>query len=90
MSAKVDISQAPWQPCECGGLLFTTASMVKRLSALISPDGKEHMIPVDVYLCTSCGKVPSFISREVPGLPEELKAIALTTDGGEAAQNKTK
>jgi len=75
MNEKVDISQAPWQPCECGGLLFKTSSMVKRLSPLIAPDGKEHMIPVDVYLCETCKKVPGFIAREIPGLPEELKAV---------------
>jgi hypothetical protein len=81
MSEKVNISQAPWQECECGGLTFTTHSMVKRLSALISPDGKEHMIPVEVYLCDKCGKIPGFISKEIPGLPKELKS-KLETDPG--------
>ena len=71
---KVNISQAPWQPCECGGLVFQTATMVKRLSSLMSPDGKEHMIPIDVYFCTSCNKIPGFISKEIPGLPEDMLA----------------
>lgn len=75
MDQKVNIAQAPWQECECGGMTFKTVSMVKRLSALMSPDGKEHLIPVEVYICDKCNKVPSFISKEIPGLPEELKAV---------------
>jgi hypothetical protein len=74
-NTKVNISLAPWQECECGGLLFTTKTMVKRLSALMSPDAKEHMIPIEVHICDKCGKVPGFIGKEIPGLPEDLKAI---------------
>lgn len=72
---QVNISQAPWQACECGSILFRTVSAAKRLSPLISPDGKEHIIPIELYLCEKCGKVPGFIAKEVPGLPDELKAI---------------
>jgi len=72
---KVDISQAPWMECDCGHTTFETQTMAKRLSPLISPDGKEHIIPVEVYFCLKCKKVPSFISKEIPGLPEDFKAI---------------
>lgn len=71
---KVDISQAPWQECECGGKTFHPAAMVKRLSALLSPDGKEHFIPVDIFKCDRCEKVPAFIYKDVPEFPEDLKA----------------
>lgn len=74
MDTKVNISQAPWQECECGSILFRNVSAAKRLSAIMSPDGKEHIIPVELYLCEQCGKIPGFISKEVPGLPEDLKA----------------
>ncbi len=72
---KVNIADAPWQECDCGGLLFEPACMVKRLSALVSPDGKEHNIPVDVMVCTSCKKIPSFLHEGITGIPENLKAI---------------
>jgi hypothetical protein len=75
MSTKVNIADAPWQTCDCGGMLFQTATMVKRLSALMSPDGIEHMVPLEVHLCRTCGKIPSFLSKEIPGLPEDLKAV---------------
>lgn len=75
MDTKVNISQAPWQQCECGGILFRPATAVKRLSSLMSPDGKEHMIPIELHLCEKCGKIPGFIAKEVPGLPDELKAV---------------
>lgn len=75
-NTKVNISQAPWQPCECGGLTFRGVTMVKRLSALLSPDGKEHFVPVELFVCDTCSKIPAFLSKDVPGLPEELKAKA--------------
>lgn len=74
-NTKINVSLAPWQDCECGGLVFKPVTMVKRLSALMSPDAKEHMIPIELYLCDKCGKVPGFLSKEIPGLPEELKAV---------------
>ena len=75
MDTKVNISQAPWQACECGNMTFVSMTMVKRLSALMSPDSKEHFIPVEIHICKKCEKVPSFIHKEIPGLPEELKAV---------------
>ena len=31
---------------------------MKRLSAIVSPTGEEALIPVQVYSCGDCGKVP--------------------------------
>jgi len=76
-NTKVDISQAPWQDCLCGNKTFRPIIMVKRLSSLLSPDGKEHMIPIDIYVCDSCGKVPEFLSKDILDFPEELKAVKL-------------
>jgi hypothetical protein len=75
MGTKVDVSDAPWQACECGGRIFESALMAKRLSALMSPDGQEHSIPIELYVCKSCGKIPGFIVASIPNLPEDLKAV---------------
>ena len=71
---KPRFEDAPWQECECGGMTFTSVLMFKRISALVSPSGKEENIPVEVYKCNDCGKVPGFVNKNIPGFPEDLKA----------------
>jgi hypothetical protein len=59
--------------CDCGGMLFQEKVFFKMLSSLISPSGKAELVPMPVFVCTSCGKVPSiFDSQNI--LPEEVKA----------------
>jgi hypothetical protein len=71
---KVDISDAPWTEC-CGEpQMFETYYMFKKVSALISPTGKEEHIPIEVIVCKKCGKVPEFMWKKIPDLPENMKA----------------
>ena len=63
---KVDLKQAETIKCDdCGNYLFITAHVIKRLSAIISPTGQEAMIPVQVYSCGNCGKVPKVFWKAV-------------------------
>ena len=56
---KVDLKQAETIKCvDCENYLFITSFILKRLSALVSPNGQESLIPVQVYSCGNCGKVP--------------------------------
>lgn len=73
--ARIDLRDIPWTSCECGGQTFTPGVMFKRLSPLISPDGQEHMVPVEIFICDSCKKIPGFVNMNVPGIPANLKAI---------------
>ena len=44
--------------CEkCGCVGFKQTMMLKKLSPLVSPNGKEAIIPVGVFACESCGHV---------------------------------
>ena len=44
--------------CEnCEGKVFREATMFKKLSALLSPTGKEQIIPIPVYRCDECGHI---------------------------------
>jgi len=55
---QVDLKQADTIKCsECNNYLFITSFILKRLSALVSPNGQEALIPVQVYSCGNCGKV---------------------------------
>ena len=47
--------------CEnCGSKYFRQVQAFKRLSALISPSGKEQIVPIPVFRCDECG----FINEE--------------------------
>jgi len=61
--------------CECGGMLFQEKIFFKVLSALISPSGKEELVPMPVFVCENCGKVPGVFDVQNI-LPEEVKARA--------------
>ena len=44
--------------CEnCGGKYFRAVHAFKKLSALISPSGKEQIVPVPTYRCDDCGYI---------------------------------
>ena len=55
----VDINDTEMVKCDdCGNASFIQAFFLRRLSALMSPSGQEAMIPVQIYSCGNCGKVP--------------------------------
>ena len=55
---KVDLSQTTAVSCEsCGHDVFVPAFKMRRMSALLSPHGKETMIPMQVFACAKCGHI---------------------------------
>ena len=55
---KIDASDLDDIICEeCGGKIFRQASMFKRLSALVSPTGKQQIVPIPVFRCDDCGYI---------------------------------
>ena len=57
--AQVDINDTEMVKCDdCGNASFIQAFFLRRLSALMSPNGQEAMIPIEVFSCGNCGKVP--------------------------------
>ena len=69
---KVDLSQAETTKCEhCGNYLFIKSSIIKRLSPLVSPTGEEALIPIEIYSCGNCGKVPKSMLKG-SGIEEEI------------------
>lgn len=65
--------------CECGGMIFENAFVLKRISSIISPTGKEETYPLEVIVCKKCGKIPEELGLN-DILPEEIisKKIKLT------------
>ena len=69
---KVDLSQAETMKCEhCGNYLFIKSSVIKRLSPLVSPTGEEALVPIEIYSCGNCGRVPKSMLGDI-GIEEEV------------------
>ena len=53
-----DLSQATDITCEnCGNFTFEEVMMMKKVSALVSPNGKEGIVPIPTFACVACGWV---------------------------------
>ena len=60
---QIDISKTTAIKCEkCEGQTFKQTLMLRKLSALVSPNGHETLVPVQVFACESCGHVNSEFS----------------------------
>jgi hypothetical protein len=57
--------------CSCGGIIFRQALVFKKISAILSPSGKEEILPIDVIVCEKCQKVNrTLLQYDI--LPEEV------------------
>ena len=67
MQMQMDLEKADTLRCEskvvdlahgiekdCGGEIFGTGVELKRLSALVSPNGQTSVVPVQIFYCTKC------------------------------------
>jgi hypothetical protein len=71
---KIDLTSTPWVKCEAGNLLWDSSMLFKKLSSLMSPSGKEELLPAEVIICKRCGKVPRFFWEKAKEIPDELKS----------------
>ena len=64
----LQLSQAESVTCEsCGNHTFVTVMMMKRISPIISPTGKEAVVPIQTFACNACG----FVNKEfLPSIPD--------------------
>ena len=53
--------------CECGNGVFMDGYRFKKDSRLVTGQPKDSVLPIQIYLCTQCGKALQEL------LPEELK-----------------
>lgn len=55
---NVDLSSAVDIVCEsCGSKQFREVAFIKRVSPLVSPSGKEMIVPVGTFACAECNHV---------------------------------
>lgn len=58
---NIDLSSAQDVTCDnCGNYTFQEVALMKRISALVSPTGKEAIVPIPTFSCNACG----FINKQ--------------------------
>ena len=63
---EIDISQTDTITCEkCGNASFIQSYFLKRVSALVSPTGKEAIVPIQVFACGNCGTIPKNMMSQI-------------------------
>ena len=62
----LDISKTDTIVCdECGNASFIQAFFLKKVSALVSPTGKEAIVPIQVFSCGNCGAIPKNMMDQI-------------------------
>ena len=60
MQEQIDISKTSAIKCEkCENQTFKQSLLLRKLSALVAPNGQETLVPVQVFACEKCGNVNS-------------------------------
>ena len=55
---NIDLSNAQDVTCEnCGNYTFQEVVLMKKVSALVSPTGKEAIVPIPTFSCNACGYI---------------------------------
>ena len=68
MQEQIDISKTSAIKCEaCENQTFKQSLLLRKLSALVSPNGQETLVPVQVFACEKCGNVNAEFS-DVSGI----------------------
>jgi hypothetical protein len=64
---NLNLNDARDMACECGGKTYMPGYRFKKISRLLTGAAKDSIMPIEIYLCTQCGKTMQEL------LPEELK-----------------
>ena len=58
LQKAIDMSKATPIKCDkCEGSTFKQTLLISKISALLSPNGQETIIPTAVFACEGCGHV---------------------------------
>lgn len=70
----IDITQTSTTTCDsCGKEAFQEAVILRKISAILSPTGKEGFVPLQVFACIGCGHINNDF------LPKELRKSGIIT-----------
>jgi DNA-directed RNA polymerase subunit RPC12/RpoP len=52
----ISLNDARDMVCECGNKTFMLGYRFKKLSKIMTGNAQDSIIPIEMYLCTQCGK----------------------------------
>lgn len=73
LPAGVSLKDARDMNCECGNNTFMPGYRFKKLSKIMTGQPQDTIIPIEMYLCTACGKPLQEL------LPNELREVKSPT-----------
>ena len=59
--------------CGCGSLVFQECYMMRKISAILSPTGREEQFQIPVPVCIACGR--PFMGEEEPQTEEKSEVV---------------
>lgn len=67
LPSGIDIKQTTEVTCTtCNNTVFSQGVFLRKVSALVSPQGRDGYLPIPTFYCTSCGNVnEEFIPAEL-------------------------
>lgn len=70
LEPKIDLTKSTAVTCQsCGDQVFSSATIFRKISKIITGTPKDAMIPIEVFVCMSCGTLVEEL------LPPELKEL---------------
>jgi hypothetical protein len=83
---NIDLNKVPTERCICGHNQWRIVYLIKKVSALVSPTGKETVVPIQIFACDKCGLIsPLFKNLNDT---EELPRSAGESLGGAIASSE--
>ena len=67
LPANFNLNDARDMDCDCGGKIFLPGYRFKKISRLLTGGAKDSVMPIELYVCASCGKPLQEL------LPQELQ-----------------
>jgi hypothetical protein len=56
LPSGISLNDARDMTCECGNKTFMPGYRFKKLSKIMTGNAQDSIIPIEMYLCTQCGK----------------------------------
>ena len=72
LPTNFNLNDARDMNCECDGKIFLPAYRFKKISRLLTGQPKDSIVPIELYVCSSCGKALNEL------LPQELQETKIT------------
>jgi len=70
---SVNLNDAQDLTCpNCNSHFFNTVFMFKKISSLVSPNGRKSLIPIETFSCIECGTIPKELLPKAPQNGSEL------------------